>query len=241
MSLGRTWSTSLVGLDGSAVEVEAHLAPGLPAFRIVGLPDASLGEARERVRAAVSSCGIAWPMQRVTVGLTPADLPKSGSGFDLAIAMAVLSAARVIDAGVVSSITHLGELGLDGRVHRVRGVLPAVAAAVAAGRRQVVVPAANADEAQLVPGADVIAAHHLAELASRYGADITDEVDVVPVPQPRPPSKSPVGLDLADVVGQEHARLALEIAAAGGHHMLLHGPPGVCPYVSMRRRSTKTR
>lgn len=229
MSLGRAHAVSLVGLEGAVVEVEAQLAPGLPAFRIVGLPDVSLGEARERVRAAVSSCGFAWPMRRVTVGLTPAELPKAGSAFDLAIAVAVLVADDKIRGERAAARVHLGELGLDGRVHPVRGVLPAVAAAVAAGRREVVVPIGNAAEARLVPGTEVTAVSHLAELALAYGAEIEPGVLVVadgPDPVDVPARERVPEPDLADVLGQEQARLALEIAAAGGHHLLLHGPPG---------------
>ncbi|WP_420111286.1 YifB family Mg chelatase-like AAA ATPase [Pseudactinotalea sp.] len=228
MSLGRTLGVSLVGLEGNVVEVEAQLASGLPAFRIVGLPDTSLGEARERVRAAISSCGIAWPTMRITVGLTPAELPKAGSGFDLAIAVAILAADGKTRAGRGAGRVHVGEVGLDGRVHPVRGVLPAVAAAVAAGRPRVVVPWANEAEARLVPGAEVTAVRHLAELARSYGADVNPVApgvleQVEPSPAPRSAADR---LDLADVLGQEQARLALEIAAAGGHHLLLHGPPG---------------
>lgn len=229
MSHGSTYAVSLLGLEGAAVGVEAQLASGLPAFRIVGLPDTSLGEARERVRAAVSSCGLPWPARRVTVGLTPAELPKTGSAFDLAIAVAVLAADNKIDAGVGARRVHLGELGLDGRLHPVRGVLPAVAAAVAAGRPDVVVPAGNAEEARLVPGAEVIAVSHLAELALSYGADLDPgavEGLAVEPPLPVPTAAVRPEPDLADVLGQEQARLALEIAAAGGHHLLLHGPPG---------------
>lgn len=229
MGLGRALGVALVGLSGAVVEVEAQLAPGLPAFRIVGLPDTSLGEARERVRAAVSSCGLAWPMRRVTVGLTPAELPKAGSGFDVAIAIAVLAADDVLDLARGAGTVHLGEVGLDGRVHAVRGVLPAVAAAVAAGRPEVVVPAANAAEAQLVPGARVRAVRHLAELVLAYGGDCdpppADEALMHPPTAPDDPTRSPAP-DLADVLGQVQARAALEVAAAGGHHLLLHGPPG---------------
>ena len=229
MSLGRTLGVSLVGLDGNLVEVEAQLASGLSAFRIVGLPDTSLGEARERVRAATSSCGIAWPNRRITVGLTPAELPKAGSGFDLAIAVAVLAADGKTKPGRGAGRVHVGELGLDGRVHPVRGVLPAVAAAVAAGRPRVVVPIGNEAEARLVPGAEVTAVGHLAELARAYGAEVEPvALGAVEAMAPvrtivEPTSRGP---DLADVLGQEQARLALEIAAAGGHHLLLHGPPG---------------
>src|SRR5690606_6427687 len=140
----------------------------------IGLPDASLSEARDRVRAAVTSSGMSWPQRKVTVNLSPASLPKHGSAFDLAIAVATLSGAGLIDAASARGVVHLGELGLDGRVHPVRGVLPSVAAAVAGGARRVVVSAADEREARLVPGAEVHAVASLAELAYAYGADIPE-------------------------------------------------------------------
>jgi len=170
--LGRTRSVCLVGLSGYVVDVEAHLAPSLPAFTLVGLPDTALAEARDRVRAAVTSSGLAWPNRRITVNLSPAALPKAGSAFDVAIAVAILAGAGLVAPDAASAAVHLGELGLDGRLRPVRGVLPAVAAAVAAGLPRVVVPAANAAEARLVPGADVVGVHSLAEIAARYGADV---------------------------------------------------------------------
>ena len=225
MGLGRTAAVSLVGLTGHMIEVEAHLAPSVPGFTLVGLPDASLAEARDRVRAALASSGIPWPQRRITVNLSPASLPKAGSGFDLAIAMATLAGAGVCAPEMVDGVVHLGELGLDGRLHPVRGVLPAVAAAVAAGHRRVVVPAANAAEARLVPGADVVGATHLAEVARSSGADVeVPDVDQVVV---RGRTEAVVTApDLADVLGQRAARWALEVAAAGGHHLLMVGPPG---------------
>ncbi len=225
MGLGRTLAVSLVGLTGHVVDVEAHLAASVPGFSLVGLPDAALAESRDRVRAAVTSSALGWPQRRITVNLSPASLPKSGSGFDLAIAVAMLAGAGVIPAEAPAGVVHLGELGLDGRLRPIRGVLPAVAAAVAAGHRHIVVPAANELEAELVPGADVVGAHHLAEVASRYGADV-----VVPdIASPRvvvDAARRLPDLDLADVVGQDDARAALEVAASGGHHLLLVGPPG---------------
>src|SRR3954470_5892834 len=210
MVLGRTLAVALVGLTGHVVEVEAHLAPSLPAFTLVGLPDASLAESRDRVRAAVTSSGLAWPNRRITVNLSPATLPKSGSGFDLAIAVATLAGAEVIDPVAPQGVVHLGELGLDGRLRPVRGVLPAVAAAVAAGRCRVVVAEANVAEARLVPGAEVVGARSLAEVAAAYGAD-------VPIPAlPAVEAELSQGgtrraaLDLADVVGQDEARTCLE-------------------------------
>jgi magnesium chelatase family protein len=224
--IGRTRSVALAGLDGHLIDVEAHLAASLPAFTIVGLPDASLSEARDRVRAAVASSGMTWPNRRITVNLSPASLPKSGSVTDLAIAVAVLAAAGLIDRAAPRRATHIGELGLDGRVRPVRGVLPAVAAAVAEGARTVVVPEGNAAEAALVPGADVVGVATLAEVAARYGNEkaVATSTEVVrPVVRERPDEAD---FDLADVRGQDEARWALEVAAAGGHHLLMVGPPG---------------
>ncbi|WP_413450640.1 YifB family Mg chelatase-like AAA ATPase [Georgenia phoenicis] len=224
MGLARTWSVALVGVEGHLVQVEAHAASGLPAFILVGLPDASLSEARERVRAAVTSCALPWDARRRTVNLSPASLPKAGSAFDLAVAVACLGADGLPGAERAGRAVHLGELGLDGRVHPVRGVLPAVAAAVAAGRPDVVVPAGNLAEARLVPGARVRGVQHLAELARDYGADVGVPVpEPLPVPAPPAPRTPP---DLAEVIGQDEARFALEVAAAGGHHLLMVGPPG---------------
>ncbi|MBU4215764.1 MAG: YifB family Mg chelatase-like AAA ATPase [Actinobacteria bacterium] len=225
MPLGRTRAVALVGTSAHPIEVEAHLAASLPAFSLVGLPDAALSEARDRVRAAVTSSGLAWPNRRVTVNLTPAALPKSGSGFDLAIAVAVLAGAGLIDTDRPGQVVHLGELGLDGRLRPVRGVLPAVAAAVAAGSRRVVVPSANAAEAALVPDAQVAAADSLAQVASWYGGEVAVP-EVVPVGAEHLTVAARPSLDLADVLGQAEARRGLEVAAAGGHHLLLVGPPG---------------
>ncbi|NTW41533.1 MAG: YifB family Mg chelatase-like AAA ATPase [Cellulomonadaceae bacterium] len=226
MGLGRTLGISLVGLTGHVIEVEAHLAASIPGFTLVGLPDASLAESRDRVRAAVHSSGIPWPQRRITVNLSPASLPKAGSGFDLAIAVATLAGAGVCSSQAVAEVVHVGELGLDGRLRAVRGVLPAVAAAVAAGRPRVVVPLGNADEARLVPGAQVVAAATLAEVARAYGAqvelvEVRDEEPVVP-----PLAEAWAQPELGDVIGQSAARWALEVAAAGGHHLLMVGPPG---------------
>ncbi len=224
-ALGRTAAVSLVGLTGHLIEVEAHLASSIPGFTLVGLPDASLAEARDRVRAAMTSSALAWPQRRITVNLSPASLPKAGSGFDLAVAVATLAAAGLCRRDIPADVVHIGELGLDGRLRPVRGVLPAVVAAVAAGHPRVVVPAGNEAEARLVPGAEVRAAGHLAQVAAWYGADVE-------VPDHEPALQDGVGgagrhtPDLADVVGQRTARWALEVAAAGGHHVLMVGPPG---------------
>lgn len=224
--IGRTTSVALAGLDGHVIDVEAHIAPSLPAFTIVGLPDASLNEARDRVRAAVASSGLSWPNRRITVNLSPASLPKSGSVTDVAIAVAVLAAAGIIDRRLAAANAHVGELGLDGRVRPVRGVLPAVAAAVAGGVPSVVVPAANLAEAELVPGARPMGIATLAELAHMYGNDSARPSSTEPVALPVRAFRQEDNLDLSDVRGQSDARWALEVAAAGGHHLLMVGPPG---------------
>lgn len=223
MPLGRTRCVGLAGIDGHLVDVEADVASGLPAFTITGLPDTSLGESRDRVRAACANSGVSLPQHRITVNLSPASLPKSGTAFDLAIAIAVLAAGEVVPSRWSYDVVHLGELGLDGRVRPVRGVLPAVLAAVRAGATRVVVPQGNALEAQLVPGVEVLAADTLRGLVLFYRGE---------GPAPEPPQRASASLlltdppDLRDVIGQHEARAALEVAAAGGHHLFLMGPPG---------------
>ncbi|GAB7060574.1 YifB family Mg chelatase-like AAA ATPase [Streptomyces mexicanus] len=246
MGFARTCSVALVGVEGVVVEVQADLEPGVAAFTLVGLPDKSLTESRDRVRAAVVNSGAEWPQKKLTVGLSPASVPKGGSGFDLAVACAVLGAAERIDPRSLTDLVMIGELGLDGRVRPVRGILPAVLAAADAGYDQVVVPECAAAEAALVPGVSVLGIRSLGQLI----AVLADE----PVPQEEPdeegrPDPLLAGLrmpgtgvatglhsmgaaqpdqehDLADVVGQLSARTALEVAAAGGHHLFLEGPPG---------------
>jgi magnesium chelatase family protein len=224
--IGRTRSVVLAGLAGHVIDVEAHIAASLPAFTIVGLPDASLSESRDRVRAAVTSSNLAWPNRRVTVNLSPASLPKSGSVTDVAIAVAVMASAGLINARRAESAVHIGELGLDGRIRPVRGILPAVAAAVAAGRRDVVVPQGNAAEAELVPGARVHGVATLADLARMYGNTDACAGSAEVVMPAAPVTHTSEVPDLADVRGQSEARWALEVAAAGGHHLLMVGPPG---------------
>lgn len=226
MAVATTLAVSLIGLRGHVVEVQAHLAASVPGFSLVGLPDTALAESRDRVRAAVTSSGLAWPVRKITVNLSPAALRKQGSGYDLAIAVAVLAGAGQLPAGGLEHVVHLGELGLDGRVHPVRGVLPAVAAAVEAGYERVVVASADVDEARLVPGARVVGAASLAEVAALHGGDVPTVQAIEPVRRMRSGGFVREPGDLADVVGQSDARRALEIAAAGGHHLFLVGAPG---------------
>ncbi|WP_149085219.1 YifB family Mg chelatase-like AAA ATPase [Microbacterium sp. 1S1] len=225
MSTARTWSVALTGAEGRLVEVEADLSPQTPEFRIIGLPDKSLGEAVQRVHNACVNSGLSLPRRRLTVNLSPASLPKHGAAFDLAIAVASLAASDMLTRRAVRQTVHLGELGLDGRLRPVRGVLPAVFAAARAGFDRVIVPHGNATEAGLVEGVEVQGAASLAEVAAWHGAEV-EVPDVEPIPGPPPPEAEPDDRDLSDVVGQEEAVEALIVAAAGGHNMLLSGPPG---------------
>ena len=228
MTFGSTRSVTLEGLTGAVVEVEAHLSGGLPAFLLSGLPDTACSQAPSRVKAAAASIGRSLQQDRITVNLSPASIPKNGSGFDLPIAVSVAAALDLVPAEVVRPVVHLGELGLDGSVRAVRGVLPAVLAAARAGCTDVVVPVANAAEAALVPDVRVHAVRHLADLIAAYAAcSPGDPLQVgVAVPAAQEVGGPVAPPDLADVVGQEEPRRALELAAAGGHHLFLLGPPG---------------
>ncbi|KXK59726.1 Mg chelatase-like protein [Micromonospora rosaria] len=221
MSYARVHCVGLVGVTGHLVQVEADLAPGLPAVVVSGLPDTALHEARDRVRAAVVNSGQRWPNRRITINLLPADLPKYGSAFDLAIAAALLGGAGELPLTALDGVVLLGELGLDGTVRPVRGVLPMVTAAARAGLDRVVVTAAKAAEAAVIPGVRVRGVDTLHRLVSfvRDGAPLLE-------PPACPPPAPPAGPDLADVAGQALGRRALEVAAAGGHHLALLGPPG---------------
>jgi magnesium chelatase family protein len=221
MTLARTWSVGLAGVHGAMVEVEVDMAAGVPQVVLVGLPDAVVRQSVDRVRAAIVNAGGAFPQRRITIGLSPAAMPKQGSGFDLALAAAVLAASEAVPAGSVARLVLVGELGLDGSVRAIRGVLPAVLAAARAGHRQVVVPAANADEAALVESIEVLAASALAEVVAHLAGRRSL---VRHVRGPLPPAPPPP--DLGDVVGQASGRRAVEVAAAGGHHLFLTGPPG---------------
>lgn len=228
MALGRTYSVALVGLNGYMVEVEADIGQTLPAFVILGLPDASLNEAKERIRSAAKNSGIPLSRRKITANLIPASLPKRGSGFDLAVTMAVLRAAN--DTRPSGRTVFIAELGLDGRLRPIRGILPAVMASVQAGYPDIVVAQANYAEAALVPGANVRGYRTLARVAFDFGADPQDlALDFEPEDAGQAGDSLPepgVVPDMADVSGQGDARRALEVAAAGAHHLLLTGPPG---------------
>lgn len=225
--LGRTRSVGLRGVTGFLVDVEAHVAAGLPTFVISGLGDSAVTQSPNRIKAAASAVGINAAQRRVTVNLSPAGLRKVGTGFDLATFVAVAVAMRMVPERVVAQVVHLGEIGLDGSVRAVPGVLPAVHAAALAGVRHVVVPVGNAAEARLVSSIQVHPVAEVGELVRRYQAlDRGRRVVEVPVPEPDRAGDDKRHLDLRDVLGQTEAKLALEVAAAGGHHLLLAGPPG---------------
>ncbi len=244
MTLARTHAIALVGVQGHVVEIEADIENGLVALLLVGLPDTSLREARDRIRSAIVNSQQPWPQRRITVGLSPASLPKRGSAFDLGIALAILAAAGSIRPAWLEGTVFVGELGLDGRLRPVPGVLPAVAAAAAAGFSRVVTPRENLAEAALVPGVQVVAPATLAVLldwlSGRRPAAGDDAVQVAEggagtgslgviraADHDRATGPGRQRLDLADVAGQPVARRAAEICAAGGHHLMLLGPPGV--------------
>lgn len=212
-------SATLLGVDGRPCTVEVHTSNGLPGFTVVGLPDTSCREARDRVRAALITSGQEWPQKRITVNLAPSGVKKGGSGLDLAIAVAVLVAEGKVEADAVEGVAFLGELGLDGAVRAVPGTVPLVDAIEAPC---VVVPRPSVAEARLVDRHRVVGVRSLAEVVEALGPDGGWPP---PPPDPDPPPVEP-GPDLADVRGQPVARKAIEVAAAGGHHLLMVGPPG---------------
>jgi magnesium chelatase family protein len=222
MAIAKAWSVALLGIDGRLIEIEADIGGGLPRVTLVGLPDAGLREAKDRVRSAVRNSGQPWPDGKVTLGLSPANLPKVGSGYDLGIAAAVLAADGKVPATRLIGTVLLGELALDGRIRVVRGVLPGLLAARKAGIRRAVVPAESLFEAALVDGVEVAGAARLIDVVAWLKGENT-----LTAPEPPKPGEPTSVPDLADVIGQPEARWALEVAAAGGHHLLLTGPPGV--------------
>ncbi|AKV55118.1 Mg chelatase-like protein [Bifidobacterium actinocoloniiforme DSM 22766] len=233
MRIGTGLSVGLVGLKAFTIQAQAFISPGLPYFSIIGLPDASLSESRERVKSACAAAGFKWPETRVTVNLSPASMPKHGSIHDLAIAVAVLDAAGTIPGQAFEGALTLGELNLDGSVLPVNGLLPILLHAREQGVKRAYLPYGNLEEARMVPGIDVVGVRHLGELIEQVGGKAKYHPSDCPQ-TPTGSSEPGAGnspsqgkrLDMAQVVGQEQTKWALTVAAAGGHHMLMTGPPG---------------
>ena len=222
--LAKVVSCATVGLEGAIVEVEVDISPGLPQFTIVGLPDTAVQEARERVRAAIRNSGCAFPMKRIVVNLAPADLKKAGPAYDLPIAVGILLSSEQVSADVSQNVI-LGELSLDGGLRHTNGVLPMAALAHQKGFSTIIVPEADAKEASLIEGTKIIPMTSLSQLVSYFRGEIpAPECKSEGVPEYIPPASSIT--DLAYIKGQEHVKRALEVAAAGGHNIVMMGPPG---------------
>ena len=229
MAIGSALSVGLIGLKAFIVQIQAFVSPGLPYFSIIGLPDTSLSEARERVKSACQASGFKWPETRVTVNLSPASMPKKGSSHDLAIAASVLSAAGAIAHDCLAGTIVLGEVNLDGTVLPINGLLPIMLHAREQGIATIIVPYANLDEARLVPDVKAICVRHVGELIELMGGDadyrIPEATHAVNADVGATGMCPPPG-DMSEVMGQQAAKWALEVAAAGGHHLMMTGPPG---------------
>ena len=235
--LAKTLTSAVIGVNGLLVEVEVDIAFGLPSFSTVGLPEGAVRESKDRVKAAIKNCGYEFPNRRITVNLAPADVKKEGTGYDLPIALCILAAAEILDSRLLDRYGVIGELSLDGGVRPARGILPMALSARQAGLAGILVPSANAREAAVVDGIDVIGIdtlHQAVEFLSGVIELSPTTVDVATIFH----DETEYDIDFNEVKGQEHVKRALEIAAAGGHNVLMKGPPGSGKTMLARRLPT---
>src|SRR5687767_9575691 len=224
--LARLESAAVFGVDAYPVHVEVDVGLGLPFFRMVGLPDASVRESRDRVKAAIRNSGFDFPSHRITINLAPADVRKAGSAFDLPIALGILAAEGTVKSTELPNVVLVGELSLDGSIHSARGVLPIAAAARRKNAQALLLPAPNVVEAAVVEGLRLLPVRTLNEAVDRLNQRPEDWPDLPSTPTPSSHPLPDAGLDLSELRGQAFARRALEVAAAGGHNLLMVGSPG---------------
>jgi magnesium chelatase family protein len=235
--LAKVLSSAVSGIDAYVVEVEVDITNGLPTFTTVGLPEAAVKESKERVKSAIKNSGYTFPDDRITVNLAPADIKKEGTGFDLPIALGILTAKRVISKATISRYLFLGELSLDGRIKPVRGSLPMALAAKEAGYSGIMVPADNGREASVVKGISVFPVKTLSQVVAFLSGEIRCEAEEANISAIFD-NENRSDVNFSEVMGQEHAKRALEIAAAGGHNLIMIGPPGSGKTMLARRLPT---